>query len=250
MKFTVCTDSVLSNLPTAEAVKATAKYGYDVEFWSWWDKDMDAVAKASRETGVKIIAFCTKFVSLTDPAKRSEYLCGLKETLAACKKTDTKMIVSQIGNDNGRPRAEQRQSVIDGLKAAAPLLEKEKTVLVFEPLNLSDHPGSYLTSSAEAAAIADAVGSANVKILFDIYHQQITEGNIIRNCLKYIDKIGHIHCAGNPGRHELDKGEINYTEIFKALDVAGYNGYAGLEFWPSENASGVLNLSGLAQNFA
>ena len=240
MKLTVCTDCVLSRLSTSEAIKVAGKYGYDIEFWSWWDKDLDAIAKTSKETGVKIVAFCTKFISLTDPDKREEYISGLKETIAACKKLGTKIIISQAGNDTGKPRAEQRKSIVDGLKAAAPLLEKESITLVFEPLNHFDHPGYYLTSSGEAAQIADEVGSKNVKILFDFYHQQITEGDIINRCVKNICRIGHLHCAGNPGRHELNKGEINYAEVFKAVDNAGYTGYAGLEFVPSGDVSAAL----------
>ncbi len=108
-------------------------------------------------------------------------------------------------------------------------------MLVFEPLNtLVDHKGYYLYSSEEAFRIADQVNSPKVKVLYDIYHQQITEGHLIKRITKNIDKIGHFHAAGNPGRHELYFGEINYSEVFKAIDETGYTGSIGLEYFPIE----------------
>ena len=105
-------------------------------------------------------------------------------------------------------------------------------VLLLEPLNvLVDHKGYFLYRSDEAFEILREVNSPDIKLLFDIYHQQITEGNLIRNIVANIDLIGHFHVAGNPGRNEPYIGEINYVEVFKAADEAGYTGYAGLEFW-------------------
>jgi hydroxypyruvate isomerase len=76
------------------------------------------------------------------------------------------------------------------------------------------------------------VGSPKVKVLFDIYHQQITEGHIISRISNNIDKIGHFHAAGNPGRHELYSGELNYKEIFKVIDNLGYKGSIGFVYFP------------------
>ena len=95
-----------------------------------------------------------------------------------------------------------------------------------------DHPGYYLSSSEEAFSIVKEVDSENIKVLFDIYHQQITEGDIIRSICKNIDLIGHFHAAGNPGRHELDSGELNYPNIFRQIQESGYTGFMGLEYFP------------------
>jgi hydroxypyruvate isomerase len=123
--------------------------------------------------------------------------------------------------------------MVAGLKAAAPLLEEAGITLLLEPLNGKiNHAGIYLESSDEGFEILREVGSPNVKLLFDIYHQHITEGDIIRRITSNIDLIGHLHCAGNPGRHELDSGELDYIRIFKALDDAGYKGYGGIEYFP------------------
>ena len=130
-------------------------------------------------------------------------------------------------------RDQQHQSLVDGLKEAAPMLESADITLVIEPLNeLVDHAGYYLTRSDEAFDIIDEVASSHVKVVFDIYHQQISEGHIIHNITSNIEKIGHFHSAGNPGRHELSHGEINYPVVFDAIRKTNYEGFVGLEYWP------------------
>ena len=107
--------------------------------------------------------------------------------------------------------------------------------MVVEPLNLRvDHQGYFLSGSDEAAEILKEVGSPNVKMLFDIYHQQITEGDLIRRIQKYLPCIGHFHAAGNPGRHELYQSEINYPYVFQAIENEAYEGYMGLEYFPED----------------
>lgn len=234
MKFSVCTDAVLRHLPTTEAIRALKPLGYTaIEFWSWWDKDLPAIAAAARRENISVAAFCTRFISLTDPACRDAYLQGLRDSLAAARLCATPVLISQTGDDTGAPRDLQRASMVAGLKAAAPLLEAAGVTLALEPLNLLyDHPGYYLSRSDEAFAIIDAVASPNVKILYDIYHQQITEGNIINTLTARLPDIAHIHVAGHPGRHELHRSELNTPYIFAALDRAGYTGHVGLEYFP------------------
>lgn len=113
--------------------------------------------------------------------------------------------------------------------------------LVIEPLNeLIDHPGYYLVRSEEAFQVIDEVGSPNVKVVYDIYHQQVSEGHVIANITANIDKIGHFHAAGNPGRHELDRGELHYPSIFRAIQETSFNGFVGLEYWPVEDPQAGL----------
>jgi len=102
--------------------------------------------------------------------------------------------------------------------------------LVLEPLNiLVNHMGYYLTTTEESAEIIREVGSDYVKILYDVYHQQITEGNIINNIKNNIDLIGHIHIGDVPGRKQPGTGEINYKNVFKAIKETGYEGYVVFE---------------------
>ena len=98
-----------------------------------------------------------------------------------------------------------------------------------------DHAGYFLSRTDDASRVVEAVGSPHVKLLFDIYHQQITEGDVTRRIAEAMGHIGHFHAAGNPRRGELDRGELNYSSIFKATAESGYDGYIGLEYFPAES---------------
>lgn len=247
----VCIDAVFGDLSVTEAVKATASTGISAfEFWGWWDKDSDEILRARDAHQMHISACCTKFVSLVDPATRSEYLSGLEASIAAAQRLDCPTLISQVGDARpGVDRREQHDCLVDGLKAAAPMLEEAGIHLVIEPLNdLIDHPGYYLVRSDEAFQIIEEVGSDQVKVVFDIYHQQISEGHLIRNIEANIGRIGHFHAAGNPGRHELTVGELHYPSIFEAIRATPYQGYVGLEYWPQRDA--IEGLREVAQWFA
>ena len=238
MRFSVCIDSVFRGWDALEAMKAVRASGFGAyEFWGWWDKDVRAIRAAKEELGLETAALCTKFISLVDPAQRQAYKQGLMQTLAVAEQLGCTTIISQVGAERpGIPREEQHESLVRGLRDCAPLLRDHGAALVIEPLNtLVDHRGYYLWSSAEAFSVVDEVASANVRVLFDIYHQQIMEGNLIANITPHIDKIGHFHAAGVPGRHELETGEIDYARVFEAIRQAGYEGAVGLEYMPAKD---------------
>jgi hydroxypyruvate isomerase len=120
------------------------------------------------------------------------------------------------------------------LLALAPVAQKYGVTCVLEPLNAHvDHAGNALTTIAGAAEIVRLVDSPNIKILFDMYHMQIEQGNLVPTYLEYKDVIAHIHIADNPGRHEPGTGEINYKYIIGALDAAGYTGSVAFELSPA-----------------
>jgi hydroxypyruvate isomerase len=133
-KFTpsVCIDAVFENKSYSEACAAVKRAGISaIEFWGWWDRDLEELQAAQKTNGLQISACCTKFISLVDPALRNDYLVGLQESIAAAKKLGTKVLISQVGDfRKGINREEQRQSLIDGLKEAAPLLEAANITLV------------------------------------------------------------------------------------------------------------------------
>ena len=147
---------------------------------------------------------------------------------------ECKLLITQVGSFiEGLSREEQRTSIIDGLIACAPLLEEANITLMIEPINTSTFggiPGYYLETAAEAFEIIEKVNSDNVKILYDFYHQQITEGNIIRNILPKLHMISHFHAAGVPDHNEIYKSEIDYKYLFDKLKSAGYTGCIGLEY--------------------
>ncbi|MCC9600834.1 TIM barrel protein [Stieleria sp. JC731] len=238
LKSSVCIDAVFEGVPKSEAIARVKSCGIDAfEFWGWWDKDLAEIEDAKAKHEMQIASCCTKFISLVNPAARREYLDGLAESIEAAKRLGCPTLISQVGDFREDESHEaQHDCLVEGLREAAPMLEQAGITLVFEPLNdLIDHIGYYLVRSEQAFAIVDHVDSPNVKVVFDIYHQQISEGNVIRNVVENVGRIGHLHAAGNPGRNELTRGELNYAEIFKAIRDTDYEGYVGLEYWPIDD---------------
>ncbi|MDF2590500.1 MAG: glyoxylate-induced protein [Anaerocolumna sp.] len=231
MELDICIDMVYSGRDFIESLESIKQLGItSYEFWQWWDKDIDAIRMKQNELNMNCTTFCTKFITLLDPLKRSEYINGLCESIEIAKKLNTKLLISQVGNQiQDKVFEEQWGSLVDGLKACVPHLEKNHITLLIEPLNLFDHPGYFLTNSKDAFRLIDEVGSEYVKILYDIYHYQNIEGNLIKTITENISKIGHFHCAGNPGRGNIINGEINYHEVFKAIQGTNYDGNIGLE---------------------
>ena len=126
--------------------------------------------------------------------------------------------------------AQQTKNVIEGLKRAADIISKTDLVLVLEPLNvLVNHAGYFVVTSEHAAEVIDGVNSPQVKILFDIYHQQISEGNLINNIEKQWDRIAYFQVGDVPGRKEPGTGEINYRSVFRAIHAKGFKGLLGME---------------------
>lgn len=231
----VCFDAVLEGVPLDEALRTVSDCGYSAfEFWAWWEKDLTIMNRLRKELDLSVSACCTRFISLTDPERREDYVRGVEESIAAAKQLDCPTLISQVGDFiPDVPRSDQHASIVAGLRQATPLLEDAGITLVIEPLNeVVDHPGYYLISSDEAFDIVDEVDSPRVKVVFDIYHQQISEGHLLSRIKQNIEKIAHFHAAGNPGRNELSRGEINYPQIFEAISNSDYDGYVGLEYWP------------------
>jgi hydroxypyruvate isomerase len=242
VQFSICIDAVFKGMDQDAALEKVKAAGFRAyEFWHWWGRDIEGLHKKADALGLSCAAFCTRFISLTDPGQRPAYLEGLKESIAAAKKLGSKTLISQVGSDTGAVRAFQHRSAAAGLRAVAPLLEESNITLLIEPLNgRIDHTGTFLESSDEGFELVEESGSKNIKLLFDIYHQQITEGDIIRRITANISRIGHFHAAGCPGRHELFTGELNYRNIFKAIDEAGYSLFTGLEYFPEGDAAAGL----------
>ena len=171
-----------------------------------------------------------------DINKRKEFLNDIKESIIVAKRVNAKWMTVVPGHlDLKLDINFQTENVIETLKQACEILESHNLTMVLEPLNFRDHPGLFLTESPQAFQICKSVNSPSCKILFDIYHQQISEGDLIENIRSNIDRIGHFHAAGNPGRHELQKGEIAYPYIFEQIRKAGFAGYVGLEYWPTDS---------------
>jgi hydroxypyruvate isomerase len=181
---------------------------------------------------------------LVDPKQRDNFLAEIKKTIEYHKVIGNKSVTTLTGPAlPGVSRSAQRRSAIEGLKRAAELLEKTDLALVVEPLNHIDHPGFFMTHSDELAEIIAAVNSKNARMLFDLYHLQITEGNLINNFRAHVDLIGYVQTGDVPGRKEPGTGEVNYRNVFKAIYDAGYRGIIGMEHGTSlPGREGVLKM--------
>ena len=217
-----------------DAIRKVAELGFDAfETYNWKELDKEAVKRTCEETGVEFVSMCTTEFNMTDPERRQLWLDGLKESCEAAKEMGVKHIITQVGQDMGTRRDFQHDSIVAALKAAKPILEETGVTVMIEPLNTYvSHPGYYLWSSVEGFDIIREVNHPLVKVIYDIFHQQVMEGNIITNITNNLDCIAHIHCAGHPGRNELQYGENDYKVIFNEVDKAGYKGCYSLEYWP------------------
>ena len=136
MKISVCLDALCPQLPRPEAVRRLAAMGVTaVEFWGWKGTDLPALAEECRENGVTVAGICTTSFELTRPEKRQEFLDGVQESIAAAKAVGASMLITQSGPDTGAPRAEQAESILAGLRAAAPLLEEAGITYDFSAVN-------------------------------------------------------------------------------------------------------------------
>jgi hydroxypyruvate isomerase len=137
-----------------------------------------------------------------------------------------------------RPAAER--TFIANLSRAADLAADKNVTLLIEPINPRDRPGYFLNRAEHAADVVAKVGRSNVKIQFDFYHAQIVGGDLIRRFEAVQQLVGHVQIAAVPSRHEPDEGEVNYPEIFKALDAFGYGGFVAAEYRPRGRTEGGL----------
>lgn len=234
MRLCVPIPCFFKNVDFCDAIRCVKNLGFDaVETYNWKNLNLDAVRRTCEETGVELLSMCTTEFRLTDPTFRQAWLDGLKESCLAANRAGAKKLITQVGPDTGAPRQEQHDAIVATLKLAAPILEDTGVTIMIEPLNTYvNHPGYYLWSGMEGLDIIREVDHPLVKLIFDIYHQQVMEGNIIPNITKNLDLIAHLHSAGHPGRHELQFGENDYRVIFDAVDKAGYKGACGLEYGP------------------
>jgi hydroxypyruvate isomerase len=151
-------------------------------------------------------------------------------------------LVVTVGQDQrDLEEAVQQNAIVRVLRDVAPHAEDQGVTVVAELLNTRvDHPGYFLTTTGQGAEIVEAVDSPDVKILYDVYHQQITEGDVIRRFQNNVDAIGHVHIADNPGRNEPGTGELNYDRIFEAIADTDYDGYVSCEFSPTGDPDAVF----------
>lgn len=200
--------------------------------------DQERVANEMSRLGMRMGVFVlnpsTAFGKVTfaggDAAFAEDFLADVMESIEVAKRVNAKWMTVVMGEV--APRLEPEYQTANGvelLRRASALLEPHGLVMVLEPLNRRDHPSLYLTRIPQAFQICRAVNSPSCKILFDIYHQQITEGNLIPNFDRAWSEVAYVQIGDNPGRKEPGTGEINYARVFAHLKQKGYTGILGME---------------------
>jgi len=172
-----------------------------------------------------------------DKDLQNEFVDHIRESVEVAKRVNAKWMTVVPGYvDLGQEMGYQTAHVVEALRRASTILEPHGLIMVLEPLNWwTNHAGQFLSEIPQAYEICRAVDSPSCKILFDIYHQQITEGNIIPNIDKSWDEIAYFQIGDNPGRKEPTTGEINYKNVFKHIHDKGYKGVLGMEHGNSKS---------------
>ena len=225
--------------------EALAEIGYPaVE--AWGTGDFDELLPAARKHNL-VVASCIGSGScgggFNDPDAHDELVAATKASVDLAADNGIPGLIVFSGNRrDGLTDEEGIDITAAGLAKAAPHAEKKGVNLNIELLNSKrDHAGYQCDHTAWAVAVCKKVGSPRVKILYDIYHMQIMEGDVIATIQENIDYIGHFHAAGNPGRTDFDDTqEMNYAGICQAISATDYDGYLGHEFVPKANALEAL----------
>jgi hydroxypyruvate isomerase len=200
--------------------------------------DQELIGKTLQRLGMQMGVFVAHDISWTeanlttgDLAKRDVFLKQVAESVDVAKRVGATWITVVPGHIDMRlDMGYQTGNVIEALKRASAILEPHGLVMVLEPLNRQrDHPGMFLYNAPQAYAICKGVGSPACKILFDAYHAQISEGNLIPNLDRAWSEIAYIQIGDNPGRKEPSTGEVNWQNVFKFVHGKGFKGVLGME---------------------
>lgn len=257
-----------SSLPAAEQPsERKGRIKQSLVHWCYrphWE-DFDALCRVAVELGCRSIELCDPEhwpalkqhgltcaiagshgfkVGFNNPGEWDECTARLRERIDQCADFGVERVITFTGFANGLSREEGAENCVRGLKTIVGYAEEKGVTLCLEMLNTRDdshpmkgHPGYQGDDTEYCIDIIRQVGSPRLKLLFDIYHVQIMNGDVIRRIHQHKEYLGHIHTAGNPGRGELDsRQEINYPAVMQALLDVGYEGYVGQEFIPTRDA--------------
>jgi hydroxypyruvate isomerase len=244
--FSVMLWTVFKNLPFEQRLQGIVDAGYkNVELvgeYHKWSQDEFKTNNASRKKlGVKFDTTAGLRHGVGNPHDREALLTDVKNELPIMEELECPAVIVMSGNVvPGMPREVQHQSCIDGLKRAAELVDGKKidgqpVRLLLENIDQEENPKYFMQSVAEGFEIIKSVNHPQVQLLYDFYHEQIAEGNLIEKLEKNIQYVGLVHIADVPGRHEPGTGEINYYNIFKKLGELKYSRIAAMEFYPTSD---------------
>jgi hydroxypyruvate isomerase len=228
-----------------EEFELAAKAGFQsveslTQWAAWSDADIERVKKVCRANHLTVDTVLAQQdwkkrpVSIVDPAHRETFLGDVRNAIVYAKKLDIPQISLTSGlSAAGLTQEQQWASMTEGVKRAADLIASAKLTLLIEPLNsLVDHAGCYLTSAVEGLKLVKEINLPHFRLLFDLYHEQIMRGNLIRTLTEAQPYVAVFHVADNPGRNDPGSGEVYYPNVYQAIRKTGYAGYIGMEYHP------------------
>lgn len=248
MKKSISVQKIFTEYPMYERFAKVKEAGFEyAEFSSWVDKDMDRVKDICGELGLKIASFSgDKDYSLVISEERQGFLDYLGESLEAAKKLDVKHLVIHSNGINefgkvmttGEDRSDTAKitAALVTLQKAAPMAEAAGVTLVLEGVNNISMKGMYMTTATQTGELVKAVNSPFVKILYDTWHMQQMEGNMMTMLNRYKDVLGYLHIGDVPERHEPGTGEINWSRFKAEIEKIGYDGIWGFELDPADGS--------------
>ena len=246
MRLAVCAEMVFTDLPLLDRVRRIDGLGFDVEIWSWHDKDLDALAA----TGARFSSM-TGYLhgDLVDPDSADDVVrtaaLSIKaaETLGVARLNlhTAELVDGQAARPRQRATGQMWASALRTLERIGDLGAAAGVTFCVENLNtIVDHPGVPLARAKDTLALVEGVGHPNVKMMLDLYHAQIGEGNLVELVRRCGDAIGEIQVADVPGRCEPGTGEIHYPAVAQALRDSGYDGTVGMEAYAAGDSVAAL----------
>ena len=241
MQFSLCIDSIYPKENIEEKLTKIKQAGFKfIEFWDWRDKDFNLIMNS----GLKVSNFSGNRISSLTLDDKEKVIQEVNTSLDVAKKLQCNciMLLSDILKNDGsveissKSKEEKLLRLYENLKSITEVAEKEQFLLVIEPLNtIKDHKNYFLDNFQTTLELIQSINSESLKILYDIYHMQIMEGNILETLQKYHHFIGYIHLANVPYRCEPWIGELDYKFILKELSKV-YSGFVGFEFFVKEKS--------------
>jgi hydroxypyruvate isomerase len=237
--FSVMLWTVEPKLPFAQRVAKVAEAGYHAielvnEYNHWQSSDFAVVRKQLKELNIVVDACSGIDADLCDPTQRELFLQQLRAKLPLFSELECSRLILLTGNKvAGLSHEQMRANVMEALKHAAEICEPQKVEILLENIDPEENPKYFLTSVAEGLQMIRELNNPGVRFLYDFFHEQISEGNLIAKLEKNLDLIGLVHIADVPGRHAPGTGEINYANIFRKLGQLGYSRYIAMEFLPT-----------------
>ncbi len=222
-----------------ENLERVAQAGYSHvelvgEFLRWSEEDWRRILARMQALKITVDATSGIKAGFADPAGGDAFVAELKGFIPMVKRLGCGQIILLSGKRiEGVAPGAQRAASVEALKRAEEILGAAGVMGVIEPIDRLENPTIYLDGVTEAFDIVRAVGSAKVKVLYDLYHEQRGMGNLMEKLEKNIDEVGLIHVADVPGRHEPGTGEVNYGNIYRRLAELRYRGVIAMEFYPT-----------------